>query len=61
MSKGNAKARGKRYFELATEGRVKVTFHRKVKLAQLEKRERRRSERRTLNMSKFKREEDRGV
>jgi hypothetical protein len=61
MSKGNAKARGKRYFELATEGKVRTTFHRRVKLAAMEKQKRLRSERKKLNLLKFKREEDREV
>jgi len=61
MSKGNAKARGKRYFELATEGKVRTTFHRRVKPAQLAKQKRIRSERKKLNLLKFKREEDREV
>lgn len=59
MAKANQRARGKRQFELAILGEVNFgPNHRAVKLKQLAKRERRRLENRTLNLTKFRREKD---
>ncbi|RPI86154.1 MAG: hypothetical protein EHM34_00220 [Nitrosopumilales archaeon] len=60
MAKANKKAMGRRNFEILTTGEVNFgPNHRAVKLKELAKRERRRNEHRMLNLSKFKREDDR--
>ena len=56
MAKSNRKAWSKREFDLAINRKVLRPVHRTVKLAQLEKRQRRRNEQKLLNLSKFKRE-----
>lgn len=59
MSKANKKALGIRDFERATLGGVAHPNHSQLVLANKQKKDRKREERRKLNLSKFKREQDR--
>jgi len=52
----NKKARDKAYFEIATMGKVSHPTNRQVKLANKQKKDRKRAEQRKLNLARFKRD-----
>jgi hypothetical protein len=55
----NKKARDRAYFEIATTGKVAHPKSKQIKLANRQKKERKRAEQRKINLSKFNREPDR--
>jgi len=55
----NKKSRDKAYFEIATTGKVAHPKNKQIKLANKQKKDRRRAEQRKINLSKFHREKDR--
>jgi len=61
MAKANQKALGIKDFERATLGGVAHPNHSQVVLANRQKKDRKRADKHKLNLSKFKREQDKEV